>query len=770
MKTVHLIANPLSCKYALSQRAQRQRSIWQKSMARLTAVFVSTFVFSAGAQVATNTTIASSLNPSAVGNPVTFTAAVMPVATYLVQTPFRFGVVPTQNRIFRFDLGGGATFGVTVAGTDFANATTPASIAAITAVQGGQVGDNFVVLEIKAGAAVGILSTDTLSFLVRTNPQSAGAMPTVTYSQHGDAASGQGQIPRNTALLFTSGPLSLSSFLVPNTATGTVDFQDGGVSMPGCGAVVLASASATCSITYAVAGLHVITAVYSGDIGNLTSTGTLTGGQNVAIPITPITLPSGNVSATFPTTNFLTTGGTPPYTFAVTGGMLPPGLTLAANGALTGVPTAAGIFDVDITVTDANNATGTRVYMITINKGLQTILFSLPASGLVRRSVPLAATTSSGLAVSYLVTTPLTCSINGTNLVFNAAGSCAVTAIQAGNANFINATNVIAVVNVAARTSLQSLRLRNDNGQTMVARLMGNVLQFTADNDPGPGFRVTGLADLDGNGSSDLIYQNITQGQFGDVRVWKDLSSTDDRLLRSLKLTWQLEAVGDLDGDGFGDLVWRYRGQSANPGDTGVSYVWFTNGTDVAQVRKRGGAPLDWKLMGALDINNDGADDMIYVSSTNEIRALMATPGRNCANLSTGAIPAGFGPVRLADFTGQNRADLLTRNATTGATQLISLNATGVTLPVSAADPNDPNATCTPVSFSIAATLNQLAPTDPTWSYYGAADFNGDGVTDIVWLRPDGTLTLWLMKPNNQQPLIINNVGSAPAGYSVIQP
>ena len=67
-------------------------------------------------------------------------------------------------------------------------------------------------------------------------------------------------------------------------------------------------------------------------------------------PITPITLPSGNVSATFPTTNFLTTGG-----------MLPPGLTLAANGALTGVPTAASIFDVDIAVTDANNATGTRV-------------------------------------------------------------------------------------------------------------------------------------------------------------------------------------------------------------------------------------------------------------------------------------------------------------------------------------------------------------------------------------------------------------------------
>ena len=59
-------------------------------------------------------------------------------------------------------------------------------------------------------------------------------------------------------------------------------------------------------------------------------------------------------------------GGTAPYTFAVTAGALPSGLTLASNGALTGTPTADGAYTFSVTATDALGFTATRAYAVTV--------------------------------------------------------------------------------------------------------------------------------------------------------------------------------------------------------------------------------------------------------------------------------------------------------------------------------------------------------------------------------------------------------------------
>jgi uncharacterized protein (TIGR03437 family) len=52
-------------------------------------------------------------------------------------------------------------------------------------------------------------------------------------------------------------------------------------------------------------------------------------------------LPSGTVNVAY-TQTLSATGGSPPYTWSVTGGALPTGLSLATSGVLTGTPTAAG--------------------------------------------------------------------------------------------------------------------------------------------------------------------------------------------------------------------------------------------------------------------------------------------------------------------------------------------------------------------------------------------------------------------------------------------
>jgi len=46
-------------------------------------------------------------------------------------------------------------------------------------------------------------------------------------------------------------------------------------------------------------------------------------------------------------------GGTPPYSFQVTSGALPPGLSLDSNLMLTGIPTTAGDYSFEVTATDS---------------------------------------------------------------------------------------------------------------------------------------------------------------------------------------------------------------------------------------------------------------------------------------------------------------------------------------------------------------------------------------------------------------------------------
>jgi hypothetical protein len=50
---------------------------------------------------------------------------------------------------------------------------------------------------------------------------------------------------------------------------------------------------------------------------------------------------------------FTATGGTSPYSWAVTAGALPPGMSLSAAGLLSGTPTASGSYPVTVTVSDA---------------------------------------------------------------------------------------------------------------------------------------------------------------------------------------------------------------------------------------------------------------------------------------------------------------------------------------------------------------------------------------------------------------------------------
>lgn len=77
--------------------------------------------------------------------------------------------------------------------------------------------------------------------------------------------------------------------------------------------------------------------------------------QNPPLTLNQVPLPDGRVGDPYAAT-LTASGGAGPYTFTLSAGTLPPGVTLLSSGALQGIPTQAGQFTFQATVNDSAQA------------------------------------------------------------------------------------------------------------------------------------------------------------------------------------------------------------------------------------------------------------------------------------------------------------------------------------------------------------------------------------------------------------------------------
>ncbi|MGD7246808.1 putative Ig domain-containing protein [Ralstonia pseudosolanacearum] len=167
------------------------------------------------------------------------------------------------------------------------------------------------------------------------------AMAGTSYNQSFSA--GGGVSPYTYALTVNTGtmPTGLSFHAASATLSGTPTTA-GTVSF-----TVTATDGSSGAGPYAVSGTYTLTV----------SAPTLT--------VAPATLPNPAIGTAY-SQSITASNGTAPYTYAVTSGALPAGLSLSSAGVLSGTPTAGGSFGFTITATDANSFTASRAYSITI--------------------------------------------------------------------------------------------------------------------------------------------------------------------------------------------------------------------------------------------------------------------------------------------------------------------------------------------------------------------------------------------------------------------
>jgi hypothetical protein len=171
------------------------------------------------------------------------------------------------------------------------------------------------------------------------------------------------------------------------------------------------------------------------------------------------TLPAATAETAYSQT-LTASGGTAPYTYAVTGGALPAGLSLSSGGVISGTPTAAGSFNFTVTVTDSSGSKGTASYTLTVNAGTATLTFAaVPAQTYGNPSFMVSARSASTGAITYSVVSGPATVVASTGLVtLTGAGAVTIEASQAAAVGYNSATamTTIQAAKQATQTSVSA--------------------------------------------------------------------------------------------------------------------------------------------------------------------------------------------------------------------------------------------------------------------------------------------------------------------------
>src|SRR5579885_941163 len=163
--------------------------------------------------------------------------------------------------------------------------------------------------------------------------------------------------------------------------------------------------------------------------------------------ITTTTLPNGTVGAAF-TASLAAQGGVPPYTWAISAGSLPTGLSLSStSSSVSGTPSAPGTFNVTVQVTDSGSPrqSATQSYSVTIYPAL--VITTMLSDGLA--GVPYSATLA---ALGGLPPYTWSAGVLPPGLTFNAAGPAISGTPTAGGSFQIALTVTDNATNTASQT------------------------------------------------------------------------------------------------------------------------------------------------------------------------------------------------------------------------------------------------------------------------------------------------------------------------------
>ena len=226
-------------------------------------------------------------------------------------------------------------------------------------------------------------------------------------------------------------------------------------------------------------------------------------------------------------------------------------------------------------------------------------------------------------------------------------------------------------------------------------------------------WRVAGVGDLNGDGRADVLFRHANGAwSYYAMNGRQVLADASGRPGLPESLAWGFAGIGDLNGDGNDDVLLRH--------EQGRWLYYPADGRHRIASRRQVGLPnaLSWRFAGIGDLDGDGTDDVLlrHVDGRWSFHAMRG--GRVASARSGPADIAAEGKWRLAgigDLNGDGADDVLLRD-TDGFWLYQAMDGRRV------------------LSGSGPAEITN----GKTWRLAGIGDLDGDGTDDVLLRKSDG--------------------------------